>query len=58
MIFYMKQLDTKQIYKAKKGSSSLQKKISPTHIDVKRKLEGLYNEDEDNPSYNAGHYKW
>lgn len=58
MVKAMKRLDIARVRKAEKAALDLEKKIRQARSLGKRKLEDLYEdeEDQDNPSYSSGHY--
>lgn len=58
MVRAMKRLDWERVRKAEKAVQDLEKKIRQARTLAKRKLEDLYdeNEDPDNTSYSAGNY--
>lgn len=58
MVTAMKRLDIDRVRKCERAASELERKIRHSRTAAKRKLEDLYEEQEDpdNPSYSAGHY--
>lgn len=58
MVRTTKRLDWERVRKAEKTVQDLEKKIRQARTLAKRKLEDLYDENEDphNPSYSAGNY--